>query len=342
MLCMSWQICVQIRCGIVSNILVSGGCGFIGRNLIRILLDRGDRVRVLDNLSVGSREELAAVASLSGCGDWPRGKENVSLCVGDIRELDNCLEAANGADAVVHLAAQSGVLPSIEDPVFDCETNVLGILNMLQATREKGAGHFIFASSSAPLGETTPPIHEEMVPKPLSPYGASKLAGEGYCSAYSSSFDIKTSVLRFSNVYGPGSGHKGSVVALFFKRAMEGKPLIVYGSGEQTRDFIYIDDLCSAITGALDSGVSGEVFQIATYKESTVSRIAELVKDIIEKDTDISVEIIHESERKGEVVKSFSDISKARNMIGFNPTVGLEDGMLRTWSWFKDNYLVTV
>jgi UDP-glucose 4-epimerase len=222
----------------LSNVLITGGCGFIGRNLIRMLLERGDSIRVLDNLSVGTRDELALVANIIECNGWQAGG-NVSLCVGDIRDRHACMQAAEGADAVVHLAAQSGVLPSIENPVFDCETNVLGIVNMLEACKEKGAGHFVFASSSAPLGETVPPIHEEMVAKPLSPYGASKLAGEGYCSAYSSSFDIKTSVLRFSNVYGPDSGHKGSVVALFFRRALEGKPLIVYGSGGQTRDFIY-------------------------------------------------------------------------------------------------------
>jgi len=305
-----------------------------------MLLVRGDRVRVLDNLSVGTKDELALVADIVDCGSWQAGK-NVSLCVGDIRERDACLQAVEGADSIVHLAAQSGVLPSIENPIFDCETNVLGIVNMLDACKEKGAGRFVFASSSAPLGETLPPIHEEMVAKPLSPYGASKLAGEGYCSAYSSSFDIKTSVLRFSNVYGPDSGHKGSVVALFFKRALGGDPLIVYGSGEQTRDFIYIDDLCSAIIGALDSGVAGEVFQIATFKENTVSRIAELVKRLVERDTDITVEVVHESERKGEVVRSFSDISKARRMIGFNPSIDLEYGMEKTWDWFKNNYGAT-
>jgi UDP-glucose 4-epimerase len=304
-----------------------------------MLLERGDSIRVLDNLSVGTKEELASVANIIVCDKWESGK-NVSLCVGDIRDHQDCLQATKGADSIVHLAAQSGVLPSIENPRFDCETNILGIVNMLEASRNNGVGYFVFASSSAPLGETDPPIHEEMVAKPLSPYGASKLAGEGYCSAYSSSFNIKTSVLRFSNVYGPDSGHKGSVVALFFKRALEGKPLIVYGSGGQTRDFIYIDDLCSAIIGALDSGVAGEVFQIATFKENTVSRIAELVKELVEGDTDLTVKVVHESERKGEVTRSYSDISKAQNMIGFNPGIDLEQGMSKTWEWFKNNYIV--
>ncbi len=322
----------------MKNILITGGCGFIGRNLIRKLLERGDRVRVLDNLSVGSREELEAIAPVQVGDAWPEDSGNIALVVGDIRDKNVCLHATTGADAVVHLAAQSGVIPSIENPLFDCETNVLGMVNVLQSAVENKTAQFVMASSSAPLGETTPPIHEEMVPKPLSPYGASKLAGEGYCSAYASSFGLNTAVLRFSNVYGPGSGHKGSVVALFFKRAMEGLPLTIYGSGNQTRDFIFIDDLCDAITGALDSDVGGEVFQIATFKENTVNRIAELVKELVERDTDRKVEIRFENERKGEVIRSYSDISKARKLIHYQPKYDLEEGMEKTWKWFQAHY----
>jgi len=322
----------------LKKILITGGCGFIGRNLIRKLLQRGDRVRVLDNLSVGSRAELESVAAVQPDPAWPEDSEHIALVVGDIRKKQDCLKAADRSDAVVHLAAQCGVIPSIENPLFDCETNVLGMVNVLQAAVESRAGQFVMASSSAPLGETTPPIHEEMVPKPLSPYGASKLAGEGYCSAYASSFELNTAVLRFSNVYGPGSGHKGSVVALFFKRALEGLPLIVYGSGNQTRDFIFIDDLCDAILGALDSDVGGEIFQIATFKENTVNRIAELVKMLVERDTDLSVEVIYEEERKGEVIRSYSDISKAMKMIGYHPQYDLEEGMEKTWAWFQSHY----
>jgi len=176
------------------------------------------------------------------------------------------------------------------------------------------------------------------VPKPLSPYGAAKLAGEGYCSAFSGSYGLNSIALRFSNVYGPGSYHKGSVVALFFKRALGGEPLVIYGNGNQTRDFIYIDDLRNAILCGLDADVGGEVFQIATFRENTVNRIAELVKLLVERDTDKTVEITYEGERTGEIIRSFSDITKAREMLGYQPAVGLEEGMERTWDWFRNLY----
>ena len=322
----------------MSNIVVTGGCGFIGRNLVQALLQRGDRVRVMDNLSVGTRNELAEIASVDTSPAWPADSSSVNLVEGDIRNADMCQQAMEGADAAVHLAAQCGVIPSIEDPVFDCETNVLGTMNVLKACVDNKAKHFVFASSSAPLGETIPPIHEKMVPRPLSPYGAAKLAGEGYCSAFCASYDLNSIALRFSNVYGPGSRHKGSVVALFFKRAMEGKPLIVYGSGYQTRDFIYIDDLRNAILCGLDANVGGEVFQIATFKENTVNYIAEQIKTLVERDTDRSVEITYEGERKGEVTRSFSDISKAQEMLGYEPLMDLEQGLGITWNWFRELY----
>lgn len=324
----------------MKSITITGGCGFIGRNLTRILLGRGDRVRILDNLSVGTEAELARVAPVQHTTDWPANSTVIGLMVGDIRDRAACAAALTGADAAVHLAAQSGVMPSIESPMFDCETNVLGTLNLLQACVQQGTGQFVFASSSAPLGETTPPVHEGLPARPMSPYGASKLAGEGYCSAYFHSFGIHTTALRFSNVYGPGSAHKGSVVARFFRSAIEGKPLTIYGDGEQTRDFIYIDDLCAAITGALDSDAGGETFQIATFHESTVNEIAAHVRRLVERDCGVRVEIEHTGARKGEIVRSFSDISKARSRIGFEPKMPLEEGLERTWAWFQKNYRV--
>ncbi len=324
----------------MKSITITGGCGFIGRNLTRILLNRGDRVRILDNLSVGTQGELARVATVQQASGWPADSTKIDLMIGDIRDPAACAAALTGAQATVHLAAQSGVMPSIESPLFDCETNVLGTLNLLQACVQQGTRQFVFASSSAPLGETTPPVHEGLPARPMSPYGASKLSGEGYCSAYFHSFGIRTTALRFSNVYGPGSAHKGSVVARFFRSALEGEPLIIYGDGEQTRDFIYIDDLCSAILGALDSDTGGETFQIATFHESTVNEIAAQVRRVVERDLGIQVEIRHVGARKGEIVRSFSDISKARRQIGYEPKMSLHQGLEQTWAWFRENYHV--
>ena len=177
---------------------------------------------------------------------------------------------------MIHLAANTGVLPSIQDPTADCSTNVLGTLNFLEASRKSAVKRFDFASSGAPLGEQTAPIHEEMVARPISRYGASKLAGEAYCSAYCGSFGLETVALRFGNVYGPRSNDKGSVVAKFVKHIIAGKPLTIYGDGNQSRDFVYVEDLVQAVLLALERpGIGGEIFQIATYKEHTVLEVAE-------------------------------------------------------------------
>src|SRR5215204_2376293 len=182
----------------------------------------GHAVRVVDNLSVGTRKDLAAAGNVvevssDGLGPIVSG-EQIELVVGDITDEDPALRLAEGADAIVHFAANTGVMPSVEDPRADCMNNVVGTLNYLEAARHAGVGRFVFASSGGTvIGEAEPPIHEEMVPHPVAPYGASKLAGEGYCSAYFQTFGIETVALRFGNVYGPRSGHKNSVVARFIK-----------------------------------------------------------------------------------------------------------------------------
>ena len=268
------------------NWLITGGCGFLGTALIRNLAkDGGHAVRVVDNLAVGTREDLGSVCEFTEvpASSLDNVFSGVEFVEGDIRDEELALRAANGVDVIVHLAANTGVGPSIEDPRADCLTNVLGTLNYLETARHNGVGRFVFASSGAPVGEVTPPIHEELVPHPASPYGASKLSGEGYCSAYFRTFGVEAVALRFGNVYGPGSGHKNSVVAKFIKRALDGEALEVYGNGTQTRDFIYIDDLIRAVRlAAVTEGIGGETFQIATNAETTVSELAEKLVPILE------------------------------------------------------------
>src|ERR1700726_3490153 len=233
----------------MKSYLVTGGCGFIGVNLIPRLIEQGARVRVLDNLSLGKREDVD-----------PLG---VDLHVGDIRDPAALAKASKGIDVVVHLAAHTRVVESLSDPQLNFDINAAGTLDVLQACRSAGIPKMIFASTGgAILGEQEPPVHEDMVPRPVSPYGASKLVGEAYCSAYWRSYGLNTVALRFSNVYGPYSYHKGSVVAQFFKNLMQKESLVVYGDGEQTRDFLYVADLVEAILLADKAEASGEVFQI--------------------------------------------------------------------------------
>ena len=320
------------------NWLITGGCGFIGTSLIKDLIaEGGHNIRVIDNLTVGSRDDLAAVCSYTEIlpDNLKIQSNKVQLVIGDILDESLARQVTMGMDVIVHLAANTGVGPSVEDPRADCLANVLGTFNYLDAARLNGLKRFIFASSGAPAGEVEPPIHEELPPHPVSPYGASKLAGEGYCSAYFRTFGVETVALRFGNVYGPGSLHKNSVVAKFIKQAQAGQNLEIYGDGSQTRDFIYIDDLIAAVRlAASKEGIGGEVFQIATNTETTVSEMAgRLVKSLADHGIE-NVTIVHGQPRLGDVKRNYSDTSKARRMLGWTPQYDLSLGLARTLAYF--------
>lgn len=258
---------------------------------------------------------------------------SVELITGDIREPGVCLRAAQGKDVIVHLAASTGVAPSVADPRFDMEVNVAGTLNLLEAGRQNRVRRFVFASSGAPLGECTPPIHEEMPPHPVSPYGASKLAGEGYCSAYQQTFGVETVILRFGNVYGPLSNHKSSIVAKFIQQTLAGELCEIYGDGHQTRDFIFIADLVEAILQAAIKEVAGETFQIATNKEHTINELAGILAKEMTKHG-LQMKLRHGDLRLGDMRRNFSDTSKARRMLGWESLVPLPEGIEKTVAWF--------
>jgi len=317
------------------NWLITGGCGFIGSSLIAHLLKKNPetRIRVLDNLSAGTKENLLEVTS--SIEKKPNIKPStIELVEGDIRDYETCLKCCEEIDVVVHLAASTGVAPSVENPRYDMETNVIGTLNMLEAARLNNIKKFIFASSGASVGKANPPIREDIPPKPVSPYGASKLAGEAYCSAYSNTFGIKTISLRFGNVYGPLSKHKDSVIAKFFKLALSGMPLEIYGDGNQTRDFIYIDDLIEAIMLSVRTDIGGEICQIATHMETTVNEIASKIKEITEKALSKQVQVVYSKPRIGDVKRNYSDISKAKMLLGFEPKFSLDEGLKKTFEYF--------
>jgi UDP-glucose 4-epimerase len=322
--------------------LITGGCGFIGTSLIKRLKSEGGHViRVLDNLSVGTKKDLATICAFTetpGQGST----DTVELITGDIRDPNVCNTCSKGMDIIIHLAANTGVPGSVENPRLDMECNVIGTFNMLEAARINQVKRFVFASSGAPAGECAPPIHEELAPHPVSPYGASKLAGEGYCSAYAKTFGLETVALRFSNVYGPGSTHKSSVVAKFIKQALSGEALVIYGDGTQTRDFIYIDDLINAVYKAstipssrtANHSIGGETFQIATSKETTLNEITDLLLKVLEEKGIPLPKVEKTSSRLGDVKRNFSDTTKAENILGWKHKWFLDMGISKTVSWF--------
>jgi len=317
-------------------VLITGGCGFIGTSLIASLLkDNPDRpIRVLDNLVTGTGQDLAEVASYRQVrAGEAAAVGGVTLVAGDIRDAGLVAECAKGVGTIVHLAANTGVAPSVENPRLDMECNVVGTLNVLEAARLHGVRRFVFASSGAPAGEVEPPIHEEVPPHPVSPYGASKLAGEGYCSAYYRTFGIGTICLRFGNGYVPRSKHKSSVVAKFIRQALAGETCVIFGDGTQTRDFIYIGDLVRAIRLGMEKDVGGETFQIANGTERTVGEVAALISSALGR-RGIEMRLEHDSPRLGDVKRNYSDTRKAARMLGWRGEMSLEQGVEATIDYF--------
>ena len=305
----------------MKSYLVTGGCGFIGTNLVSRLVSEGNRVRVLDNLTTGKREDLQPF--------------QVEIVTGDIRDLGCVKNAVQGADVVVHLAAHTRVVESVSDPAINFDVNALGTLNVLRASATANVQKFIFASTGGAIfGEQMPPVHEGMVPKPKSPYGASKLAGEGYCSAFYGSYGLNTVALRFSNVYGTYSYHKGSVVAQFFRNLMNGLPLVVYGDGQQTRDFLCVDDLVSAILLAERADTAGEVFQIASGRETSIVSLIDLMRGVVGEQR---LQVRYETARAGEILRNYASIDKARRLLGYYPRTDLSAGLERVWKWFASH-----
>jgi UDP-glucose 4-epimerase len=320
------------------NILITGGAGFIGINLVDYLLEtQRYKITVLDSLSGGNYPLLRQVVTDRG-GDMEEqfspSPEKVCFYQIDILDRQSVQQVLKGQDGAVHLAAQTGVIPSQQDPYQDAAVNITGTLNLLCAARDCSLKRFIFASSAAPLGEQTPPLDETKVPAPLAPYGASKLAGESYCSAFCGSYGLDTTVLRFSNIYGPNSFHKGSVVALFIKKLLKMKPLTVYGDGEQTRDFLYAGDIVRIIDTILQSNpqsVKGQLFQLGTGVETSVNRLIELLKQV----TGLIPEMVYEPERSGEIKRNYTSIKKITRLLGYRPQFDLLQGLEKTWHWFK-------
>jgi UDP-glucose 4-epimerase len=295
------------------KVVVTGGAGFIGANLVKELA-ASNSVIIIDNLSTGRKENLSGLLG-----------QNVELVETSMDDLSLLKKLLMDVDFVFHLAAISGVSRSIENPLASNETNVTGTLNVLLAARDTCVKKVVCASSAAVYGETSGlPQREEMRPNPQSPYAATKLAGEYYCQAFGAVYGLHTVSLRYFNVYGPRqdpNSEYAAVIPRFIKRASENQSLVVFGDGEQTRDFVFVNDVVRASILAAESDVIG-VFNIGQGRSIAINDVAKLIMRIMNKDLDV----IHEDERAGEIRHSVADISKA-TLFGYEPRYDLEHGL---------------
>ncbi len=301
------------------RVLVTGGAGFVGATLVRQLVDRGHAVRVYDNYTTGSAGHLAGV-----------GAQQVR---GDIRDAPALDAALAGMDAIVHLAAAGSVVKSVADPQTNFDVNVLGTFRVLDAARRAGIERVVQASTGGALiGNATPPVDELSLPKPISPYGASKLAGEGYAYAFSQCYDLRTVALRFANVYGPWMARKQGVINMFFHAIHDGQPMVIYGDGTSSRDYTHVDDIARALRLALDADVpGGTVLHIASGVETTVADLARLCAAAAGTP---GHPIEFRPGRPGEVDRNFATYDLAKQVLGYEPTIAREDGIPSTWAWF--------
>lgn len=306
------------------RILVTGGAGFIGSNLARRLLDDGWSVRVLDLLVTGRKEYLDGL--------------DVEFVAGDIRTPEIVADALTDVDAVAHLAASGSVVQSVADPAANFSTNVVGTFTVLDEARKAGVGRFVFSSTGGALiGDATPPVDERSVPRPISPYGASKMVGEAYGHAFARSYGMHTVSTRFANVYGPYSGHKQGAITVFFKAIHNGEPIVIYGDGKASRDYLYVDDICAGIRLGLTADVpAGSVYHLATGVETTVAQLADACRRVAGKPEH---PIEYRPARAGEVDRNFASYDLAKAELGFTPTVDLDEGLARTWDWYLENVL---
>jgi nucleoside-diphosphate-sugar epimerase len=309
-----------------SEILVTGGAGFIGSHIVDRLLDEGLKVRVLDNCSTGEKKNLAQ----------HQNKKAFQFIEGDIRNFDLVKKTVKGADAVIHEAALVSVTRSVENPLLSNEVNVTGTVNLLKACVDAHVKRFIYASSCAVYGDTeTLPNHENLTPKPLSPYAADKLAAENYAKVFHDVYGLETVSLRYFNVYGPRQkyGPYSGVISIFINLLLENKPPIIYGDGKQTRDFINVKDVVEANMLALSKRKTvGEVFNISTGEATTINKLTETIQKIMGK---TFLKPVHTEPRPGDIKHSYGDISKARRKLEYEPKVQLEKGLSELVKWYS-------
>jgi nucleoside-diphosphate-sugar epimerase len=312
----------------MAKYLVTGGAGFIGCNLVRFLLAKGHQAVVLDNFATGKRANIADVA------------DRIDLREADVRDRQAVGKAMAGCDAVFHEAALGSVPRSVADPVTSHDVNVNGTIAVLEAARAAGVQRVIFAASSSAYGnQKESPKHEGMVPMPLSPYASSKVACEAYLAAYAASYGLQTLCLRYFNVFGPYQDPEGpyaAVIPAFVSRLLHGERPIVYGDGEQSRDFCYIDNACQAnwLAAQADAGVcDGRAINIACNRRTSLNEILAALNRLL----GLKVKADYQATRPGDVKHSLAAIDLARKTIGYEPKIFFEEGLAKAIDWYKSN-----
>jgi len=313
-----------------SKILVTGGAGFIGSHIVDKLLREDIEVYALDNLYTGRMENIA------------HNKENPNFHFirGDVRNLELVKKVAKGVDAVFNEAAVVSVPRSVEDPILANEVNVNGTLNLLKASLDSNVKRFVQASSASVYGEAkTLPLHEGLATQPISPYGVSELAAENYVKAFHRTYGIETVCLRYFNVYGPRQTYSpySGAITIFVNKLMRNEPPIIFGDGEQTRDFVSVEDVTQANMLAMEKKRAvGEVFNIATGVATSVSDLVKLLQEIMGK---TNLKPIREDSRPGDIKHSFASIEKAKKTLGYEPRVPLDEGLAKLVAWCSKHRL---
>jgi UDP-glucose 4-epimerase len=307
--------------------LVTGGAGFIGSNIVDELVRRGHDVAVLDDLSSGKRTNLEQVA----------GK--VDLQVGSITDLDTIQKACEGVDYVIHLAARTSVPRSVKDPIESNRINIDGTLNVLVAARDAKVRRVVFAASSSAYGETPIlPKIETMPPAPISPYGVTKYVGELYAQVFGRVYGLENACVRYFNVFGPRqdpTSQYSGVLSRFMLAVLEGKKPVIYGDGEQSRDFTFIENVVDETLRACEApDASGRVFNGGTGSRITLNQVIHLLAKI----SGQPIKAVYDPPRNGDIRDSQADISLARRVLGYEPRVQFEEGLRRTWEWYRGKY----
>jgi len=310
----------------MTTYLVTGGAGFIGSNIVAELLQRGERVRVLDNFSTGRRENIAPFL------------EHIELIEGDLRDLDTCRRAARSVDYILHQGAVPSVQRSIDDPLATHNANANGTLNLLVAARDARVRRVVYASSSSIYGDSpTLPKREDMLQSPKSPYAVSKLAGEQYCRAFTGVYGLETVCLRYFNVFGPRqdpASQYSAVIPLFINAMLRSETPTIYGDGLQSRDFTYVANVVQAnlLAATAPGDAVGRVFNIACGQRYTLLDLIATLNDIL--DTDINP--VHTTPRSGDVRHSLADITAAQEALGYRFEVDFHAGLRRTVAWYRE------